>query len=154
MLCLFLTNIEIPIVNTSLEGIIDDLRGFDRSSWVIAAYLITYTGFLIIWAKLSDVFGRKLTISIAVALHIIFSGACGAAQTMGQLIVLRAMQGIGASGIYALGMITIFELVPRDKFAAYAALIASVFAFSLLLGPIMGGAIIKTSTWRWIFLFK
>jgi MFS family permease len=64
------------------------------------------------------------------------------------------MQGFGASGLYALCMVIFFELVPPSKFAAYSGLVASVFALSLLFGPIWGGAIVKSSTWRWVFLFK
>jgi MFS family permease len=84
-LSLFLTNLEIPIVTTSLVAITADLGGFDKVSWLISSYLLGYVGVLVIFAKLSDIFGRKALLSTAIITFIIFSGACGAAQTLTQL---------------------------------------------------------------------
>jgi MFS family permease len=77
-LSLFLTNLEIPIVTTSLVAITADLGGFDKVSWLISSYLLGYVGVL-------DIFGRKALLSTAIITFIIFSGACGAAQTLTQL---------------------------------------------------------------------
>jgi MFS family permease len=82
---LFLANIEIPIVTTSIVTITDDLGGFDRASWITSAYLLGFVGVLIVWSKLSDTFGRKLLISLSLVLFIVFSAACGAAQNLTQL---------------------------------------------------------------------
>lgn len=153
-LCLLLVNLEISIVSTSLVGITNSLHGFGQSSWIVTAYLLTYVGFLIICAKLSDIYGRKLSVCIAVFIFALSSAACGAAQTVTQLIVFRAFQGIGGSGIYSLSTIIFFELVPPERFASYMSFVSSVFALSLLLGPILGGAINSSSTWRWIFLLN
>ena len=87
IISLFLTNIEIPIVTTAVATITDDLGGFDRASWITSAYLLGYVGVLIIWTKLSDIFGRKLLYAISLVLFIIFSAACGAAQNLTQLYV-------------------------------------------------------------------
>ena len=86
-LCLgiFLVNFEISIVSTSLVAITDDLKHYGQSSWVITAYLLTYTSFMIVYAKLSDVIGRKTAILLATFTFTIFSGGCAAAQTMVQL---------------------------------------------------------------------
>ncbi|KAL8724486.1 MAG: hypothetical protein Q9166_007920 [cf. Caloplaca sp. 2 TL-2023] len=153
-LALFLTNLEIPIVTTSIVGITDDLQGFNESSWLATAYLLTYVGFLIIWAKLSDIFGRKLFSAVAALIFVVCSGACGAAQSMTQLIVLRALQGIGGAGIYAVDMAIFFDLVPPEEFPTYASLVSVVYAISLLLGPILGGLINDAGAWRWVFLLN
>jgi MFS family permease len=87
IIALFLTNIEIPIVTTSVATITDDLGSFDRASWITSAYLLGYVGVLIVWTKLSDIFGRKLLYGISLFLFIVFSAACGAAQTLTQLYV-------------------------------------------------------------------
>ena len=77
----FLTSLEIPIVTTSLVAIANDLGEFNNLGWVISSYLLGYVGVLVIFAKLSDILGRKLLFTISISLFIIFSAACGAAQT-------------------------------------------------------------------------
>jgi MFS family permease len=85
IISLFLANIEIPIVTTSIVTITDDLGGFDRASWITSAYLLGFVGVIIVWSKLSDILGRKLLYAISLAFFIVFSAACGAAQTLTQL---------------------------------------------------------------------
>jgi hypothetical protein len=87
-LSLFLTNLEIPIVTTSLVAITNDLGEFNNIGWVISSYLLGYVGVLVIFAKLSDIFGRKLLLGISISIFIVFSGGCGAAQTTTQLSVV------------------------------------------------------------------
>ena len=109
---------------------------------------------MIIYARFSDVFGRKSALLVAVGLFGIFSLACGLAQSMKQLIVLRAFQGIGASGIYAMVFVSAVELVPLKYLGVLSGLIGAVYVSSSILGPILGGAIVHSSSWRWIFLLK
>ncbi|PVI01613.1 MFS general substrate transporter [Periconia macrospinosa] len=153
-IALFLTNLEIPIVTTSLVAITDDLGGFDKAGWLISSYLLGYVGVVVIFAKLSDIFGRKPLFATAISFFVIASAACGAAQTIVQLIVFRAFQGIGGGGCFALGVTMITDLVPPQKWAAFGTNIAIVYAISLLAGPIMGGAISERTTWRWVFLIN
>ncbi|KAL9588224.1 MAG: hypothetical protein Q9203_002967 [Teloschistes exilis] len=130
------------------------LGNFGKSNWIVIAYLLTYTGFLIIFARLSDIFGRKLALLSALTLFTVFSLACGVAQTMEQLIVFRAFQGIGGSGIYGMVMAIAPEITPAAKFGLVSGCISAVFASSSILGPIIGGAITSTTTWRWVFYLK
>ncbi|KAF2230324.1 MFS general substrate transporter [Viridothelium virens] len=153
-LCLFLTSLEIPIVVTALVKITTNLGGFRQSSWIVAAYLLGYVGVLIVFAKLSDIFGRKTLLLVAIFLFVVFSAACGAAQTIQQLIVFRAFQGVGGAGNYSLCSVIFFELVPEEKYAKYTSSVSVVYSLSLLLGPIFGGAISQSSTWRWVFLLN
>ncbi|PMD16224.1 major facilitator superfamily transporter [Hyaloscypha hepaticicola] len=148
---LLLSTLETTIVSTSLVSIVDDLHGFDRSGWLVTSYLVTYTGFLIIYAKLSDILGTKLMLLCAVSLFTLFSIACGASNSMERLIVFRAFQGMGGSGIYSLSTIMGTMMVPPAKFATYVAITTSVFAISSVLGPLLGGAINDSTTWRWVF---
>ncbi|KAL8949772.1 MAG: hypothetical protein Q9222_004151 [Ikaeria aurantiellina] len=150
-LALFLSTLEITIVSTALVSISDDLHGFHKGSWVITSYLLTYTGFLIILSKLSDIFGRKPLILFTILIFVAFSAGCGAAKTLNQLIVLRAFQGIGGGGIYTLVFVIAGEIVPLTKFAGIAAILSLTFAVSSALGPILGGLICDHSTWRWVF---
>ncbi|RWA10729.1 hypothetical protein EKO27_g4367 [Xylaria grammica] len=153
-LALFLVNFEITIVSTALVSISNDLNDFSKTSWVVTAYLITYTAGLVIVAKLSDIFGRKRTYLLALLIFTAFSGGCGGAQTMVQLIVFRAFQGVGGGGLYAVAFVMLFELVPKNK---YPLLLVTSVALAVLgnaLGPIFGGLITQRSTWRWVFLLN
>lgn len=153
-LILFLTSLEISIVATSLVSMANDFNEFNHYSWVITAYLLTYTAFLIISAKLSDIFGRKSCVIVFFVGFSVFSGGCGAAQNMTQLIVLRAFQGIGAAGSNAVTLAIFFELVPPAKYATNTSVVALAYALSQVLGPLLGGAISDHSTWRWVFLLN
>ncbi|ORX95042.1 major facilitator superfamily domain-containing protein [Clohesyomyces aquaticus] len=153
-IALFLTNLEVVIVSTSLVAITDDLGGFDRATWIISAYLLGYVGVVIIFSKLSDIFGRKLMLFTSVMIFVLFSAGCGAAQTLTQLIICRAFQGAGGAGCFGLGSIMAFELVPHAQYAGLTAFMSIVYSLSLVVGPIMGGAINNSTTWRWVFLLN
>ncbi|OTB00543.1 hypothetical protein M426DRAFT_324209 [Hypoxylon sp. CI-4A] len=153
-LSLFLSTLETTIVSTSLISITNALGDFEQRDWVVTAYLITYTGFLIIYAKFSDILGRKLLILVAIALFTIFSIVCGSISNMIELIVFRTLQGIGASGIYAMVTVMQPELVPPEKWGNYIAIVSVVSILSSVLGPILGGAINDHSSWRWVFLLN
>jgi MFS family permease len=107
-----------------------------------------------IWAKLSDIAGRKYTIIAALLIFTLFSALCGASQTLIQLIMFRWCQGIGGCGVFALVQLLFMELVPRRKFPAYMATVNVALALSLVCGPLLGGGITLHGSWRWIFLFK
>ncbi|GKZ24445.1 hypothetical protein AbraIFM66951_010463 [Aspergillus brasiliensis] len=152
--CLFLTNLEIPIVTTALVRITGELGGLNKIYWITTAYMLGYAGLLVISAKFSDIFGRKSCLLVAVFVFVVFSGACGAAQTMEQLIVFRAFQGVGGAGNYSLCAAILLDLVPTEKYATYMSSLSLVYAVSLLFGPLMGGGISESSTWRWVFLLN
>ncbi|KAI9788799.1 MAG: hypothetical protein M1816_006580 [Peltula sp. TS41687] len=153
-MCMFLVNIEVSIVGTSLVSITDDLHAFRQMGWVVTGYLITYTSMIIIWAKLSDIFGRKQAIMATVIIFVVFSGGCGASQTMNQLIINRALQGIGAAGCVSMALVVAYEMVPKEQYPAIAAEIAAATALGSLVGPLIGGGISEKSTWRWVFLLN
>ncbi|KAF5012107.1 hypothetical protein FDECE_1824 [Fusarium decemcellulare] len=153
-ICLFLSALETTIVATALRTISDDLDGLTQSNWVVVAYLLTYNGFLLLFSKLTDVFGQKTLLIVAQAIFLISSLACGAAQTMRQLIVFRAFQGLGGSGIYSTVFIIIAKIVTVEKVGMYTGILSSVFALASLLGPILGGAIVDNTTWRWVFFIN
>lgn len=151
---IFGINFEITIVSTATVSITNDLHGFSQSSWLITAYLITYIAGLVIWARLSDLLGRKPTCVAAIIIFTAFSAGCGASQTMVQLIVCRAFQGIGGSGMYAISMVMIYELVPPPKYPAYTATAIAIVALANATGPIFGGLITERSSWIWVFLLN
>ncbi|KAM7186123.1 MFS general substrate transporter [Naviculisporaceae sp. PSN 640] len=153
---LFLTNFEIPVVVTSLVPISTSLGHMPLSAWVMSAYLLGYVSFLVIFAKLSDIFGRKAIFFICLLLFTIFSGACAAVKTMKQLIILRAFQGFAGGGCYSVPLVMSLEMVPKEKFAALTAFLSAVMAVSMIAGPVIGGAISNSGGlgWRWAFLLN
>ncbi|KAF2449395.1 MFS general substrate transporter [Karstenula rhodostoma CBS 690.94] len=135
---LFLTNLEIPIVTTSLVSITGDLGGFDNVGWVISSYLLGYVA----------TFGRKLMFSTSIVIFICFSAGYGAAQTLTQLIALRAFQGVGGGGCFALSTAIVVELVPPENVpAAVPALALAIFAIPKNF-PNRGRADCPRTTWK------
>ncbi|KAI1773179.1 putative multidrug resistance protein fnx1 [Hypoxylon cercidicola] len=151
---MFLTNLEVPVVITALVAITDELSGFENVGWVVASYLLGYVAVIVICAKFSDIFGRKSVFLLSTVVFIIFSAACSASQTMVQLVIFRAFQGVGGGGCWSLSTIIVVELVPPEKYTKFVSNISVVNALALLLGPIVGGAIASNTTWRWIFIIN
>ncbi|OAG12507.1 MFS general substrate transporter [Paraphaeosphaeria sporulosa] len=150
---LFMTLMESTIVSTSVIAITNGLGGYVKSSWLFTSYMLTFSGFPIIWAKASDIVGRKPCLLAALIVFLVFSAACGAAQTLIQLIMFRWLQGIGASGVFSLTLV-FFELIPPEKYAISTSVTNMVVSLSFLTGPLVGGAVTLTGKWRWIFLMN
>ncbi|KAH9905927.1 putative multidrug resistance protein fnx1 [Xylariomycetidae sp. FL2044] len=151
---MFLIHLEIPVVTTALVAITNELHGFENSAWVVASYFLGYVGVIVIFAKFSDIFGRKLLLLASGALFVLFSAGAAAAQTMVQLIVCRAFQGMGGGGCYSLITVIITEIVPAEQYTKMVSMISIFTSLGLLVGPIIGGAIAVNTTWRWIFIIN
>src|ERR671925_1437626 len=102
MLATLLAALDQTIVATALPKIVSDLQGFDHLSWVVTAYLVTSTVTVPLYGKLSDLYGRRALFLVAIVTFLTGSALCGAAQSMGQLIAFRALQGLGAGGLIPL----------------------------------------------------
>ncbi|OBT61550.1 hypothetical protein VE03_08909 [Pseudogymnoascus sp. 23342-1-I1] len=147
----FFSTLDTTIIATALVSIVEELGSFWLSPWIVLAYLLTYMSFAMSIARLSDIYGRKSIMLVSWALFMVFSLACALSNTIRQLIVFRAFQGLGGAGLYSMGMVMIAEVLDPSKFAAGAAWIGLTVGGSGVLGPILGGAISNQSTWRWIF---
>ncbi|KAI1113663.1 putative multidrug resistance protein fnx1 [Nemania sp. NC0429] len=150
----FIVNLEIPVVTTSLVAITHDLNGFDKISWVVLGYLLGYSAVIVIFAKFSDIYGRQPVFLFSIVVFTIFSAACSASQTMTQLIVFRTFQGVGGGGCFSLSQVIITDIIEPDQFSKYVSQLSIVSSLALLLGPILGGAISSHTTWRWIFIIN
>ena len=151
MLALTLASLDQNIVSTALPRIVSDLGGLAHLSWVVTSFMVTSTISTPLYGKLSDIYGRKPLFFTAIIIFLIGSILCGVAQTMFQLIVFRAFQGLGAGGLVTLAQTTVGDLiVPRER-GKYQGLFGAVFAACSVAGPILGGFITDALSWRWIF---
>lgn len=151
MISLFLSGLDGSIVATALPTIVGELKGFTKLAWVTTAYILTSAIATLLLGKLSDLWGRRRVFLSTVALFLTGSALCGVAQSMDQLIVFRAIQGIGGGGIMALSFAILGELVPPRQRGRYMGLFTSAFALSSVTGPLAGGWIVQHINWRWIF---
>lgn len=158
LLGMFLAALDQSIVSTSIRTIADDLHGLSIQAWVTTAYLITSTITTPIYGKLGDLYGRKKLFLFAITLFILGSAACSFANSMYMLAALRAVQGLGAGGLFTLVLAIIGDIVsPRER-AKYTGYFMAVFATSSVLGPVAGGlfagqdTILGFTGWRWVFL--
>ena len=151
MVTLALAALDQTIVATALPRIVGDLGGITQYSWVFTAYMLTSTVTVPLYGKLGDVYGRKNLFLFAIVAFLVGSALCGAAQSMTQLVVFRAIQGIGAGGLFPLSLAVIGNIVPPRDRGRWQGLIGAVFAAASIVGPAVGGFIVDNTTWRWVF---
>jgi EmrB/QacA subfamily drug resistance transporter len=136
---------------TGLPVIAGELGRVSDVSWVVSAYVVAAAAATPLWGKLGDRLGRKRMLELALAVFVLVSALCGAAQDMTQLIVLRLVQGLAAGGLMSLAMATVGDLVdPRER-GRYQGYIAATFAVATIVGPLLGGALVDGASWRWVF---
>lgn len=151
MIGLLLSALDGTIVATALPTMAGELGGIELLPWVFTAYLLTSTVTVPIYGKLSDIYGRKRLFQVAIVLFIIGSIAIASAQTMLQLVLFRAFQGLGAGGLVTLAMTIIGDIVSPRQRGRYMGYITSVFAVASISGPLIGGFFVDHLTWRWAF---
>lgn len=151
LLVMLLSALDQTIVSTALPTIVGELGGLDQLSWVVTAYLLASTIVLPPYGKLGDLYGRKIVLQAAIVLFLAGSALCGIAQDMTQLIVLRALQGLGGGGLMVVTMAAIGDLVPPDRRARYQGMFGGVYGLATIIGPLLGGFLVEHLSWRWIF---
>jgi EmrB/QacA subfamily drug resistance transporter len=151
MLSLFLASMEGTVVATAMPTIVAQLGGLSIYSWVFSVYLLTSTTTGPIYGKLSDLYGRKRVYIFSLALFLAGSLLCGQAQSMEQLILYRAVQGLGAGGILPLVFTIIGELFNLEQRARMQGLLSGVWGVSSIIGPLIGGFLVDQVAWQWVF---
>jgi EmrB/QacA subfamily drug resistance transporter len=151
MVALLLAALDQTIVATALPKVVSDLGGISQYSWVFTAYMLGSTVTVPLYGKLGDVHGRKPLFIIAIVIFLVGSALCGAAQDMWELVIFRAVQGVGAGGLFPLTLAMVGMIVPPRERGRYQGLIGSVFAGASIIGPLVGGFIVDNTSWRWIF---
>jgi EmrB/QacA subfamily drug resistance transporter len=154
MLTTGLVAIESTILATAVPSIVKDIGGFSQFPWLFSIYLLAQAVSVPVYAKLSDVIGRKPILLFGIGLFLIGSILCGFAWSMPALIAFRAVQGLGAGAILPMSVTIagdIYTVAERAKTQGY---LASVWAVSSVVGPTLGGLFAEFSSWRWIFFIN
>ena len=151
MLVIFLYAIDATIVSTSMPTIVARLGGLELYSWVFSIYMLTSALTTPIFGKLADLFSRRRLMLIGIAIFILGSTLCGAAQSMEMLVLFRAIQGLGGGAIYALSFIVVGILYPAEMRAKMQGIISGIWGIASVLGPLAGGLIVEHTSWRWAF---
>jgi EmrB/QacA subfamily drug resistance transporter len=151
MLAMVLASLDQTIVSTALPTIVGDLGGLNHLSWVVTAYLLASTVSTPLYGKLGDQFGRKRLFLAAIVIFLIGSALCGLAQSLNQLILFRALQGIGGGGLMVGAQAVMADVLPPRERGRYSGYFGAVFGVTSIAGPLVGGFLVDNASWRWVF---
>lgn len=151
MLAMFVGAVEATIVATAMPSIAADLGGFSKYSWVFSAYLLMTTVTVLIYGKLSDIFGRKPIFAFGIILFLFGSLMCGLATSMEELIIFRLIQGMGAGAVLPIATTIVGDIYSSEERAKVQGYLSSVWGISAVSGPAIGGILVSTVGWQYVF---
>lgn len=154
MIGLLVAAFDYSIMATAMPKVINSLQGMEYYVWPFASYMLTSTISLILFGKLSDIYGRKYVLILGIITFILTSVMCGLSTNMFELILFRGLQGIGGGILLSLPFIVVGEIFSARERAKYMGILGSVFGLADVLGPILGGVITDTFGWRWVFFIN
>lgn len=151
MVALFLGALDQTIVATAMPRVLQELNGLSLYTWVVTAYLLASTAMIPIYGKLSDLYGRKVVVLIGVLLFLTGSMLSGQSRSMTELIIFRAVQGLGSASIFSTAFTVVADIFTPAERGRYQGLFGAVFGTASVLGPWLGGLLTDTLSWRWVF---
>ncbi|HWV38426.1 MAG TPA: MDR family MFS transporter [Vulgatibacter sp.] len=154
LLVLFMAAVEMTVVSTAMPTVVGDLGGIELYAWVVTAYLVASTVTVPIFGKLADLFGRKPVLLFGTSVFVLGSAACGLSQTMLQLVLFRALKGIGAGAMQPVVITVIGDMYSLEERARVQGFTGAVWGFAGLVGPLLGGWIVHWLSWHWIFFLN
>ncbi len=151
LLCILLAALDQTVVIPAVPTIAAELHAFGHLSWIVSAYLLTSTAATPIYGKLSDMYGRRALLLPALALFIVASVLCALSQSLTQLIIFRALQGLGGAGLMAMAQAAIADVVsPRER-GRYQGYMAGTWGVASVAGPVVGGWFTDHLSWTFVF---
>jgi EmrB/QacA subfamily drug resistance transporter len=150
-LTLLLSALDQTVVGVAMPRIVRELHGLELYAWVITAYLVASTATLPVAGKLGDMFGRKPFLLAGIAGFVTASALCGLSQSMLELVVFRAVQGVFAGMLFASTFAVLADIFPPARMARMSGVFGAVFGLSSLVGPTLGGFLTDGPGWRWAF---
>ncbi len=150
LLGMLMAALDGTIVSTALPRIISDLGG-GSVSWVVTGYLLAETCSTPLWGKFGDLFGRKIVFQACIVVFIGGSFLSGLSQNLSELVIFRAIQGLGGGGLTVTATALIADVVPISERGKYQGFIGAVFGVATVAGPLLGGLFVDQLSWRWSF---
>lgn len=151
---MFIAALEATVVGTAMPTVIASLGGINQYSWVFTAYIVTSTVTVPVWGKLSDLYGRRMLYQAGIFIFLLGTLLSGLSDSMMQLIIFRAIQGLGAGALVPLGMTIIGDIFTLQERSRMQAFFGGVWGLSSVIGPVLGGFLTDQLSWRWVFFIN
>lgn len=151
LLATLMASMDNTITATAIGTIVGDLGGFDKLMWVTSAYMVAEMAGMPIFGKLSDMYGRKRFFIFGIIVFMIGSALCGTAESIVQLSIYRAIQGIGGGALVPIAFTIMFDVVAPEKRGKIGGLFGAAYGISSIFGPLIGAYITDYIHWKWIF---
>ena len=151
MASMFMSSLDQSIVGTALPTIVGDLHGVAHQGWVVTAYIMAIAIVMPLYGKFGDLWGRRWPFLVAIGLFTLASAGAGFANTLGELVLWRGIQGLGGGGLMILSQAIIADIVSAKERGKYMGPMGALFGISSVIGPLLGGAFTEHANWRWCF---